>query len=343
MANDDSAPKVILAGDVGGTHARLALMEARGEQLTLLNEKIFPSHEYSNLETIVTEFLAENARKPELAGVGVAGPIRDGKCVATNLPWVVDAATVAVASGLPRVELMNDLEANAFGISTLAASDFCVLQKGAPNPKGNAAVISAGTGLGEAGMYFDGKTLQPFAGEGGHASFAPEDDLQGELLHFLAKRFGHVSCERLLSGPGLVNIYEFLRDTGRGAEKSAVVEKMRHEDPAAVISQAALADESQLCVDALELFVQIYGAEAGNLALKILATGGVYIGGGIAPKILRELQRPLFMDSFLDKGRMKSLLEAIPVLVVLNENTALIGAARGALVRKNLPLSMIRR
>jgi glucokinase len=336
MNNDDSAAKVILAGDVGGTHARLALMEARGGQLTPLNEKIFPSHEYSNLETIVTSFLEENTKKPDLAGIGVAGPIRDGKCVATNLPWIVDAATVAIASGLPRVELMNDLEANAFGIATLAASDFCILQKGALNPKGNAAVISAGTGLGEAGMYFDGKTLQPFAGEGGHGSFAPESDLQCELFHFLAKRFGHVSCERVLSGPGLVNIYEFLRDTGKGSENPAVTEKMRREDPAAVISQAALANESKLCADALELFVQIYGAEAGNLALKMLATGGIYIGGGIAPKILRELQRSLFMDAFLDKGRMKPLLEAIPVLVVLNENTALLGAARGALVRNNL-------
>jgi glucokinase len=327
---------VILAADVGGTHARLALMEARGEQLTLLKEQIFPSHEFPNLEAIVTAFLKENPTKPELAGIGVAGPVRDGRCVATNLPWIVDASTVAAASGLARVELLNDLEANAYGISTLAKTDFCVLQKGVPNLQGNAAVISAGTGLGEAGMYFDGAALQPFAGEGGHGSFAPEGELQGELYQYLERKLGHVSCERVLSGSGLVNIYEFLRDTGRGNETPAVVEQMRNGDPAAAISRAALADECQLCVEALEIFVQIYGAEAGNLALRILATAGVYIGGGIAPKILSELQRPIFLEAFLDKGRMKPLLEAVPVLVILNENTALLGAARGALVRKGL-------
>jgi glucokinase len=336
MSNSAEAVKVALAGDVGGTHARLALMEARGEDLTLLTEKIYSSHDYSNLESIVSEFLKLNTAKPDLAGIGVAGPIRDGKCVATNLPWIVDASTLAAACGLKRVELLNDLEANAYGISTLAASDFAVLQKGIPNAQGNAAVISAGTGLGEAGMYFDGAALQPFAGEGGHASFAPEGEVQGELFGYLTKRFGHVSCERVLSGPGLVNIYEFLRDTGRGSESHAVVEKMRSGDPAAAISQAALADESQLCVKALEIFVEIYGAEAGNLALKLLATGGIYLGGGIAPKILSELQRPLFLDAFLNKGRMKPLLEAVPVLVILNENTALRGAARGALLRNPL-------
>jgi glucokinase len=332
MSSSNEAAEVILAGDVGGTHARLALMEARGEDLTLLTEKIYTSHDYSKLEDIVTEFLKQNPTKPKLAGIGVAGPIRNGKCVATNLPWIVDASSLAVACGLNRVELLNDLEANAYGISTLAESDFAILQQGIPNTQGNAAVISAGTGLGEAGMYFDGATLRPFAGEGGHASFAPEGEVQGELFVYLMKRFGHVSCERVLSGPGLVNIYEFLRDTGRGSESHAVVERMRSGDPAAAISQAALADECQLCVEALEIFVEIYGAEAGNLALKMLATGGIYVGGGIAPKILKELQRPLFLDAFLNKGRMKPLLEAIPVLVILNENTALRGAARGALL-----------
>jgi glucokinase len=333
MDKSQNTVTVILAGDVGGTHARLALFEGRGDQLKPLTEKIYPSHEYPNLETIVTAFLKENAAKPKLAGIGVAGPVRDGRCIATNLPWIVDATTLAAAIGLARVELLNDLEANAYGISTLPASDFAVLQKGNPNTSGNAAVISAGTGLGEAGMYFDGSILRPFAGEGGHASFAPEGELQGELFQYLARKFGHVSCERVLSGPGLVNIYEFLRDTGRGSEAPSVVEQMRKGDPAAAISQSALADESQLSVEALELFVEIYGAEAANLALKVLATAGVYIGGGIAPKILSELQRPIFLEAFLNKGRMKALLEEVPVLVILNENTALVGAARGALLR----------
>jgi glucokinase len=333
MVSASDSQKVILAGDVGGTHARLAMMQARGEDLSILSEKIYPSHEYSKLENIVAEFLKQNPTKPELAGIGVAGPIRDGKCVATNLPWIVDSVTLAAACGLRRVELLNDLEANAYGIATLAATDFATLQKGIPNARGNAAVISAGTGLGEAGMYFDGATLRPFAGEGGHASFAPEGEVQGELFQYLMRKFGHVSCERVLSGPGLVNIYEFLRDTGRGPESPAIVEQMRTGDPAAAISNGALADACELCDEAVEVFVQIYGAEAGNLALKVLATAGVYIGGGIAPKILSEMQRPFFLDAFLNKGRMKPLLEAIPVLVILNENTALRGSARAALIR----------
>ncbi len=333
MSNAVDSAKVILAGDVGGTHARMALMEARGESFSLVTEKIYPSHDYSKLEDIVTEFLKENQTKPELAGIGVAGPVRDGKCVATNLPWIVDSVTLAAACGLDRVDLLNDLEANAYGIATLAVTDFSVLMKGIPDARGNAAVISAGTGLGEAGMYFDGAALRPFAGEGGHSSFAPEGEVQGELFEYLRRKFGHVSCERALSGPGLVNIYDFLRDTGRGEQTRSVVEKMRHGDPAAAISQAALTDECEFCVEALEIFVQIYAAEAGNLALKFLATGGIYIGGGIAPKILSFLQKPIFVEAFLDKGRMKPLLEAVPVQVILNENTALRGSARAALLR----------
>jgi glucokinase len=325
---------MILAGDVGGTHSRLALFEARGEQLELIAEQIYPSHDYPGLEAIVTEFLKANGAKGVSAGIGVAGPVRNGRCVATNLPWIVDAAKVAASAGLSNLVLLNDLEANAYGIATLQASDFDVVQKGSPDPEGNAAVISAGTGLGEAGMFWDGTALRPFAGEGGHSSFAPEGELQGELFQFLMRRFGHVSCERVLSGPGLVNIYEFLRDTGRTSETPAVVEEMRAGDPAAAISSAALAGACELCVEALHVFVQIYGAEAGNLALKMLATAGVYIGGGIAPKILNELKNPAFLEAFLAKGRMKPLLEAIPVLVILNENTALRGAARGALLHE---------
>ena len=259
MVSAADSLKVILAGDVGGTHARLAFMQGRGGELSILSEKIYPSHGYSKLEDIVADFLKQNSLKPELAGIGVAGPVRDGKCVATNLPWIVDSIPLAAACGLPRVELLNDLEANAYGIATLATADFATLQKGIPNAQGNAAVISAGKGLGEAGMYFDGKTLRPFAGEGGHASFAPEGEVQAELFEYLMRKFGHVSCERVLSGPGLVNIYEFLRDTGRGPENHAVVEQMRSGDPAAAISNAALKDACQLCDEAVEIFVQIYG------------------------------------------------------------------------------------
>lgn len=322
----------ILAGDVGATNSRLALFETQGEQVNLLTEQIYPSHNYSGLDAIVSEFLKAKSAKPAIAGIGVAGPVRDGRCVATNLPWVVDSANLAQAAGMPSVMLMNDLEANAYGIATLPASDFEVLQKGSPYARGNAAVISAGTGLGEAGLIWDGTMLRPFAAEGGHASFAPEGELQTELFQFLMKRYGHVSCERVLSGPGLVNIYEFLRDTGRGKESAAVVEAMRTGDPAAAVSHAALAGSCEICVQALDIFVAAYGAEAGNLALKVLATAGVYVGGGIAPKIISKLKGPGFLAGFLAKGRMKHLLDAMPVTVILNENTALRGAARGALL-----------
>jgi len=325
---------MIFAGDVGGTHARLALFESRGDKLQLITEQIYPSREYPGLEAIVQEFLKGKNAQGLSAGIGVAGPVRNGRCVATNLPWVVDAASLAEAAAFSRIALLNDLEANAYGIPTLEPDDLAVLQADTPDPRGNAAVISAGTGLGEAGMFWDGSVLRPFAGEGGHSSFAPQGELQGELFEFLARRFGHVSCERVLSGPGLVNIYEFLRDTGREVETPAVVEQMRKGDPAAAISRAALADSCELCVETVELFVQIYGAEAGNLALKMLATAGVYVGGGIAPKILTEIKTEGFLQAFRAKGRMAPLMETIPVFVILNENTALRGAARAALLQQ---------
>jgi glucokinase len=324
---------MILAGDVGGTHARLALFDSRGEELKLIVEQIYASHSFHNLEAIVSEFLRTTSGKPDIAGIGVAGPIRDGKCVATNLPWIVDAAKLTAETGLPNITLLNDLESNAYGIATLGPEDFEVLQKGSADPRGNAAVISPGTGLGEAGMHWEGAGLRPFASEGGHSSYAPEGELEGELFQYLAKRYGHVSCERVLSGPGLLNIYEFLRDTGRGKEPEGFAEELRVGDPSAVISEAAMAERNAISLKALQIFVRIFGAEAGNVALKFLATGGVYLGGGIAPKILRKLKEPAFLESFLAKGRMQKLLEAIPVLVILNENTALRGAARGALLQ----------
>jgi glucokinase len=324
---------MILAGDVGGTHARLALFDSRGEELKLIVEQIYDSHSYPSLEAIVTDFLRVTSAKPDSAAIGLAGPIRDRRCVATNLPWVVDAAKLEAETGLRRITLLNDLEANAYGIATLSSADFEELQKGRPDPRGNAAVISAGTGLGEAGIIWDGTALRPFASEGGHSSFAPEGELEGDLFQYLAKRYGHVSFERVLSGPGLVNIYEFLRDTGRGSEPDGFAEELRAGNPSAVISEAALAKRNELSIGALEIFVRIYGAEAGNVALKFLATAGVYLGGGIAPKILPKLREAAFLESFLTKGRMRPVLEAIPVLVILNENTALRGAARRTLLR----------
>ncbi len=324
---------MILAGDVGGTNTRLALFEFADGQPQLSVEEIYPSGQYATLEEIIEKFLQSHPAKLDAAGIGIAGPIRDGRCVATNLPWVVDTKDIIGRIGFSNVILLNDLESNAYGIATLSPADFVDLQEGSANPTGNAAVISAGTGLGEAGLFWNGRELHPSASEGGHSSFAPDGDLDIELWKYLAKRFGHVSCERVLSGPGLHNIFEFLCDTGRGIAPAGLLEEMSKGDPSAVISRAALENRCETCVQALSIFGRAYGAEAGNLALKMLATAGVYLGGGIAPKIRQKLLDGSFMELFLSKGRMRPLLEAVPVRIILNENTALRGAARGAWLR----------
>jgi len=318
---------MILAGDIGGTHARLALLDMTGAQPSVRVEQTFPSREYGSLDEIVGEFLKEHETPVEHACFGVAGPVRDGLSKTSNLPWVVSAKQLGKLLGLAEVSLINDLEANALGLNTLQPEDFVVLNEGAPDVAGNAAIISAGTGLGEAGLHFEGKVRRPFASEGGHADFAPRNELEIALLRHLLTRFDHVSYERVLSGPGLVNIYYFLRDTVRGEEPLWLTDQLRCEDPAAVIAQAALVGRAELCAKALDIFVSIYGAEAGNLALKAEATAGVFVGGGIAPKIIKKLKEPAFMEAFVAKGRMKRFLEAIPVRVIMNDSTALVGAA----------------
>lgn len=329
ISNSD-AP-VVLAGDIGGTSARLAFFEVRAGSLVSLAEHTYPSRQYGALENIALEFASTAGIKAQRACFGLPGPVRDGRVVTSNLAWTVDASVMARALDLPSVTLLNDLEANAHGIACLGRGEYAALNPGASGAQGHLAVISAGTGLGEAGVFWDGREHWPFATEGGHADFAPRNDLEAELLRHLRARFGgHVSVERVLSGPGLANIYDFLRDSRQGASSSALDLELAAKDPAAAISAAALAGADPLCVQALDLFVSIYGAEAGNLALKTMALGGVYIGGGIAPKIIEKLREPLFMEAFLDKGRLRRVLEDIPVRVILNPKTALLGAARCA-------------
>ncbi|MBI1749382.1 MAG: glucokinase [Acidobacteria bacterium] len=330
---------MILAGDIGGTNTRLALFRREDASAVRADtppfaEGAFPSRDYPGLCDIVREFASRHGAHVTRACFGVAGPIRNRRCVATNLPWVVEADSLAAELRLPpgEVLLINDLEANAYGIAALVPEDVAAISEGAPGAQGNAALISAGTGLGEAGLYWDGRAHRPFACEGGHSSFAPASVLHLELHRWLLQKFPHVSWERVLSGPGLVNVYGFLRDTGHGDEPAWLAEEMRQGDPAPVISRNALAGKSPLCEKALDLFVELYGAEAGNVALKFLATGGVYIGGGIAPRILPKLQAPAFRDAFLAKGRMRPLLETMPLRIILNERAALVGAARRALM-----------
>jgi glucokinase len=324
---------MILAGDIGGTHARLAFFDVEDGRFNLVSAKIFPSREYSGLDQIVSEFLQTSDVNPDRACFGIAGPVRNGRVETSNLPWIVESQSLANELKLQKVFLINDLEANAWGIVDLDVKDAVPLNQVKGNPQGNQAVIAAGTGLGEAGMYWNGSQHEVFATEGGHADFAPRNELEVELFRYLNTQYGHVSYERILSGPGLVNVFHFLRDTGRGAEPKWLTDEMQHSDPAAAISQAAMGGKCALCEQAVDIFVSVYAAEAGNLALKTMATGGVYLGGGIAPKMLSKMSGPLFMHAFAAKGRMQPLLEAIPVRVITNDKIALVGAARYASVK----------
>ena len=325
---------LILAGDIGGTSTRLAYFDTAGGTLTPLAESRYSSRDAGSLEEIVGRFSAEQGLTAERACFGIAGPVRRGQVRTPNLPWSVEATVLSKTLGLPSVRLINDLEANAYGIALLGPDDLAVISQGVPDPTGTIAVISAGTGLGEALAYWDGTAHRPLSSEGGHADFAPRNKLETELLLFLRAEHGRVSTERVVSGPGLRNIYRFLRDTRHLPETPAVAEAMRREDPSAVISRAALGHECPLCGQALDLFVSLYGAEAGNVALRSLATGGVYLGGGIAPKIIERLRGPGFMIAFTAKGRLSPLLEDIPVSVILSDRSALLGAGHCATLRE---------
>ncbi len=320
----------IVAGDIGGTSTRLGWFDLDGATLKVLAEARFFSREFGSLVDIVTQFTREQGVTAERACFGVAGPVRGGRVETPNLPWTVAAADLASSLHLPSVLLVNDLEANAHGISLLGADDLYLLNEGVMDSAGNIAVISAGTGLGEALAFREGQGYRPVACEAGHADFAPRNELETQLLLHLRGEYGRVSYERVLSGPGLCNIYRFFRDFRRMPENPDVAREMLSGDPSAVISRAALAGRCPLCRHSLDLFVSLYGAEAGNAALRYLATGGIYVGGGIAPKIIQALKGPAFMTSFTAKGRLTPLLESIPVKVILNDRAALLGAARCA-------------
>ena len=326
----------ILAGDVGGTHTRLATFDPGVATPTRV--EVFESTEHAGLAEMTSAFLTSGTAagvRPtvEAACVGVAGPVIDGRTAAVNLAWPVDATAMAASLGLSpdRVGLLNDLEANAWGIAWLGADDLVTLQAGEPGATGNAAVISAGTGLGQAGLYWDGAEHRIFATEGGHADFAAGDDLQADLLAFLRAEIGHVSVERVCSGMGIVNIERFLRARAGEAEPPWVTEARGAEDGVAgAIGLAAVHGDDAVAVRTLEIMVDIYGAQAGNVALTLMALGGVYVGGGIAPKILPVIREGRFLEAFLGKGRFSGVLERIPVHVIVNDRTALLGAARRA-------------
>jgi glucokinase len=320
--------ELVLAGDIGGTKTHLALFAVENNHLKAEFQKTFPSQEYSGLESVLKEFLTEGHYSFDRASFGIAGPLVDGKVKTPNLGWIVDSVSIARMLKLSSVSLLNDLEATAYGLSTLESQEFLVLNEGVIRRPGNKVLIAAGTGLGETILFDDGKNYHPIASEGGHADFAARDELEIELLRYLIDRYGHVSYERVVSGPGLLNIYGFLKERAGVDVPSWFQEKLAAaKDQSAVISQAALAGEPEIAVKALNMLVSAYGAEAGNLALKGKAIGGVYVGGGIAPKLLNKLIDGTFMRAFKDKGRYRELVSSIPVYVVLNDKAALRGAA----------------
>jgi glucokinase len=322
---------MILAGDIGGTNTRLALFEGTPNRLTPRDIEVFPSPQFSGLPEIVRKYLAKHNQTVEAAAFGLPGAVVDGRVQTTNLPWIVDSRHLAEELHLDRVDLINDLFANAHGIVLLEESDFVVLNQGTASPTGNRALVSAGTGLGEAGLLAEADGgFRPFPSEGGHSDFAPTNELQIDLLRYLFGRFEHVSYERVLSGPGLHNIFDFLRDTKRAEEPGWLADEIKNGDPSAAIAKSAIAGSAEIAVQALDIFISIYGAEAGNLTLKVVATSGAFLGGGIAPKIVAKLKGPTFMHAFTAKGRFQSLLSNVPVRVITNDKTALFGAGRVA-------------
>ncbi len=320
----------VLAGDVGGTKTLLALFSVAGSgRLALVREATFSSRQHEGLEEVVRRFLEPGTDKVAAAGFGIAGPVLGDTVATTNLPWKVDLSSLASAIGCRRLRLMNDLETMAWGALHLPASDLAVLQEGVPR-RGNRAVIAAGTGLGQALLFWDGSRHRPSATEGGHVDFAPRREIEVELLRFLRGLYPRVSYERILSGPGLVNILRFLHEGLGKPLAPAVRERMKVEDPGAAIGEAGITGACPTCTEAVEMFLGVYGAQAGNLALAILAVGGVYVGGGIVLKMLPRMTSSAFLEAFRDKGRYSSLMSEIPVQVLLDPRASLLGAAYAA-------------
>ncbi len=320
---------MFLAADIGGTKTILALFPGAGARRPV-REAIFPSGRSPSFEAMLRDFLGEDRRRVRACAVGVAGPVADGRSQIVNLRWPVDERRIARLLGLARerVRVLNDLEATAWGLRALSASRLVSLTPGLRPRPGNAALIAAGTGLGTAILFWDGERHRPCAAEGGHQGFAPRDDLEAELWRYLRGRFGRVSVERVVSGRGLSHLYEFLVETERAAPGPELRRRLAEaEDPNRALTEAALAGEDPLAVRVLDWFVSLYGAAAGDLALVSGAAGGVYVGGGIAPKILPRLRAGGFVRAFRDKGRLRPYVERIPVRVITEPRAALLGAA----------------
>jgi glucokinase len=329
---------MILAGDVGGTKVHLALYNFDSGHLKVTREHKYPAHEFASLDDVVNDFLSkDNLDRSEVkaACFGCPGPVRDGRIKLTNLPWELDVRDLARTLSIEHIFLINDLEANGYGIPELAPDKIFTLHEGDATAVGHRGLIAAGTGLGEAMLIWDGKLGHiPIPSEGGHCDFAARNDTEIALLQYLRRTLeGRVSFERVVSGLGIKNVYAFCRDDRKMEEPAWLTERLANEDPNAVIGQCGEDGSSPICAETLRIFASAYGAEAGNIALKILAMGGIYLGGGIGPKILKTLKNGAFIEAFVDKGRMAPILEAIPVRVILDDTCALLGAAAYAEAR----------
>lgn len=326
---------MILAGDIGGTKTNLALFEIQENTLVMQAQQQFSSRDFLSLTEVITAFEQQTSMsRIDAACFGIAGPIIDGRCLTTNLPWNISTVDLQKHLHIDKVRLMNDLEATAYGMLYLPEDEFVDLNPTGRALDGNRAIIAAGTGLGEAMLYYDGTDYHPIGSEGGHSDFAPVTGQQDELLKWMRNRYpGHVSYERILSGPGIYTLYEFLYESGFASQPVSMMHIPEGKDRSAMVSECALKEHDPLCLEALRMFAEIYGAEAGNLALKSMSLGGVYIGGGIAPKILHILSNNHFMNGFASKGRFEEMLRGMQVKVSLNPETALLGAAHFAVDR----------
>ncbi len=330
---------MILAGDVGGTKVHLALYSFDSGALKPVRDHKFPAAEYACLDDVVKEFLSGmEGEKPEIAAscFGCPGPVRDGRLKLTNLPWTLDARDLQKSLGIEHIFLINDLEANGYGIPELSVENLCTLHAGDASSVGHRGLVAAGTGLGECLLIWNAQTRRhmPIPSEGGHVDYAPRNEQEIALLNYLRRTLnGRVSSERVISGIGIKNVYAFLRDDQKMEEPEWLRERMASEDPNAVIGTCAEDGSSEICMETMKIFAAAYGAEAGNVALKVLAMGGIYLGGGIAPKVLKTLSAGGFVQAYLDKGRLSPLLQNIPVRVILDDTCALLGAAAYAEAR----------
>lgn len=318
----------VLAADVGGTKANLALIEVKGLEMQVLKNKKYPSQQYTSFNDIINDFIHDVPQKPGKICIGVAGPVINGEVEFTNLSWMVSEKDITRDTGVKAVALINDLEATAYGLACLPESDFTVLHPGkGAGSAGNIAIIAPGTGLGEAALFFDGKFYHPFATEGGHTAFAPRTAQDVRLLQHLQQKNAVISWEHVIAGPGIANIYHFLRDVERMSEPAWLTEQFKQGDASAAITRGAIEQQEPICVKTMELYVRYLGYESTNLVLKMKASGGLFISGGIPPKILSLLQKPDYYAAYRDCDRMHDLVEAAPIKVIMNDHAPLYGAA----------------